>query len=207
MRILIATDHYPPFIGGAHRQTQLLARGMAARGHKVTVVTPWHGGLPKFEDDDGVRVHRIRQFRTAVPFLVRESVQRHQPPFPDPITIVGLRRVINGAQPDVIHAYGWLAFSVAAALVRKEIPLLVSARDYGYFCATRTLLRKGMPCSGPAPVKCLTCASNYYGVSKGWLAVLGVAISRPLLVRKMTGLHSVSTYVHEVTREHLLGSR
>ena len=47
MRILIATDHYPPFIGGAHRQARLLAAGMAERGHDVAVVTPWHGGLPR----------------------------------------------------------------------------------------------------------------------------------------------------------------
>ena len=49
MRILIATDHYPPFIGGAHRQAQLLALGNGERGHEVDVVTPWHGGLPSFE--------------------------------------------------------------------------------------------------------------------------------------------------------------
>ena len=46
MRILLATDHFPPFIGGAHRQAQLIARAMAASGHEVTVATPWHGGQP-----------------------------------------------------------------------------------------------------------------------------------------------------------------
>jgi hypothetical protein len=180
---------------------------MASRGHEVTVVTPWHGGLPRVEQEDGVTVRRIKQFRTAFPVLVRDQRQRHQPPFPDPVTVVGMRHVINATNPDVIHAYGWFAFSVAVALTGKRIPLLISARDYGYFCATRTLLRKGVPCSGPAPIKCLTCASSYYGITKGWLAVLGVALSRPLLVRKMTGLHSVSTYVHDVTSRYLLDSR
>ena len=52
--------------------------------------------------------------------------------------------------------------------------MLVSARDYGYFCATRTLLRKGEPCSGPAPLKCLACAGDYYGRPKGWVAAAGV---------------------------------
>jgi glycosyltransferase involved in cell wall biosynthesis len=203
MRILLATDHFPPFIGGAHRQAQLIARAMVERGHQVTVATPWHGGLPLAEADHGVAVRRVRQLRTAIPSLVRDDRQRHQPPFPDPVTVAGLRRLIADFEPEIIHAYGWLAFSVAVALGRKRIPLLVSARDYGYFCATRTLLRKGAPCSGPAPAKCLACSGEYYGRPKGWLAATGVAISKPVLARKMTGLHSVSSYVHDVTVEHM----
>jgi glycosyltransferase involved in cell wall biosynthesis len=207
MRILIATDHYPPFIGGAHRQAQLLGRSMAHRGHQVAVVTPWHGGMPKLEHDDGFVVHRVRQMRTAFNFMVHDDRQRHQPPFPDPLTVVSLRNLITDFEPDVIHAYGWLAFSVAVALGRRRIPLLVSARDYAYFCATRTLLRKEMPCSGPGPIKCLLCAGDYYGAPKGWFAALGVALSKPLLARRMTGLHSVSSYVHEVTTANMGGKR
>jgi glycosyltransferase involved in cell wall biosynthesis len=207
MRILIATDHYPPFIGGAHRQGQLLAEGMAGFGHEVAVATTWHGGLPPTARDGEVTVHRIRQLRTAVPALIHDQKQRHQPPFPDLVTILGLRRLIADFRPDVIHAYGWLAFSVAAAMGRRRIPLLVSARDYGYFCATRTLLRKGEPCSGPAPLKCAACASDYYGMPKGVVATAGVFACRPMLARKMTGLHSVSNYVSDVTGRYLFGPR
>jgi glycosyltransferase involved in cell wall biosynthesis len=207
MRILLATDYYPPFIGGAHRQAYLLAHGMVARGHEVAVATPWHGGLPEVEHTGDVVVHRIRQLRTALPWFVRRQRQRHQPPFADPMTIWALRRLIAGSEPEVIHTYGWISYSVAAALVGRRIPLLVSARDYGYFCANRTLLRRDAPCSGPAPLKCLSCANDYYGPPKGWLAAAGVAVSRPLLVRKMTALHSVSSYVQEVTRRYLLGSQ
>jgi glycosyltransferase involved in cell wall biosynthesis len=207
MRILLATDHFPPFIGGAHRQAQLLAREMSARGHRVAVATPWHGGLQRREQGDGFVIHRVRQLRTALPPLVRDTEQRHQPPFPDPVTVLGLRRLIAEFDPELIHAYGWIAFSVAASLGRRKIPLLISARDYGYFCATRTLLQKGTPCSGPAPLKCLACAGEYYGAPKGWLAAIGVAVSKPLLRRKMAGLHSVSAYVEEVTTEHLLDPR
>lgn len=206
MRILIATDHYPPYIGGAHRQARLLAAGMAERGHDVAVATTWHGGLPPLDWEENVTVHRLRQLRTGVRSLIRNREQRHQPPFPDPVTVVGLRRLINGFEPDVIHAYGWLAFSVAVAMGRERIPMLVSARDYGYFCANRTLLRKGEPCSGPAPLKCATCASEYYGgAPKGLTATAGVYMCRPLLARKMSGLHSVSTFVHEVTTRYLFG--
>src|SRR5262249_10086405 len=129
-----------------------------------------------------------------------------QPPFPDPVTIIGLRRLIARIKPELIHAYGWMAFSVATSLGRMRIPMLISARDYGYFCATRTLLRKNEPCSGPAPLKCTACAGDYYGGPKGVAATAGVYMCRPALARKMTGLHSVSTFVHEVTTRYLFGS-
>jgi glycosyltransferase involved in cell wall biosynthesis len=207
VRLLLATDHYLPFIGGAHRQTHLLARHMVSRGHEVAVVTPWHGGLPTREEDEGIVVHRVRQLRTVVPALVRDSSQRHQPPFPDPVSIRALRRVLRETRPDLVHVNGWLAFSLTAAMAGQRIPLLVSAREYTYFCATRTMLHQGLPCSGPAPRKCLACAADYYGAAKGVVTAASVAAGRPLLARRMTGLHSVSTYVHDVTLEYLCGGR
>jgi len=204
MRILLVTDHYPPFIGGAHRQNRLIARAMVERDHEIAVATPWHGGLPRVEDDEGIAVHRLLQLRTSIPALIRDERQRHQPPFPDPVTVVGLRRLIDRFEPEVIHAYGWISFSLAVALGRRRIPLLLSARDYGYFCATRTLLQNGeRPCSGPSPLKCLHCSGDYYGKPKGWAAAVGVFASKPLLARKVTGLHSVSAYVDDVTMEHM----
>ena len=204
MRILLASDHYPPFIGGAHRQTQLLAAGLAREGHDVTVVAPWAPGLARRDRDGGAEVRRVRQIRTILPGAGRSKHQRHQPPFPDPVTVVELRRIIAEKKPDVINVHGWLAFSVAAALGRRRIPLLVSSRDYGYFCAARTLVRKGAPCAGPGPVKCLNCAGDYYGRPKGWMTAVGVALSKPILARKLTGLHSISSYVAQVNRKFLL---
>jgi glycosyltransferase involved in cell wall biosynthesis len=49
----------------------------------------------------------------------------------------------------------------------------------------------------------MACAGDYYGAPKGWFAALGVYLSKPLLKRKMTGLHSISTYVQEVTARQL----
>jgi glycosyltransferase involved in cell wall biosynthesis len=206
MRILLASDHYPPFIGGAHRQTQLLGRELRMRGHQVAVATGWHPGLPAQEDDAGVPVHRFRQVRTWHEGQTAQPRQRHQPPFPDPVEVVGLRRLIDEFRPDVVHSYGWISYSVAAALPGREIPLLLSARDYAYGCATRSLLYRGIePCSGPALRKCLSCAPSLYGYGKGWAAVLGVAGGRELLRRKVDGIHSISTYVQEIVRRDFLG--
>lgn len=207
MRILLATDHYPPFIGGAQRQARLLAEGLAGRGHEVTVATPWSGGLARVAVENGIEVHRIRQLRTLLPILIRDRRQRHQPPYPDPVTIWGLRRLITATQPDLIHSYGWFTSSVAAALIGMRIPMLVTARDYASFCATRTLMEKERElCSGPGARKCLACSAGYYGAPKGWVAVAGVGACRPLLRRKMTAFHGVSTYVTRAHHDHLLNA-
>jgi glycosyltransferase involved in cell wall biosynthesis len=204
VRLLLASDHYPPFIGGAQRQTKLLARRLSERGHEVALATPWQAGLPDVEEDGGVAVHRIRQLRTTMARLSgKAGAQQHQPPFPDPVSIRDLRRLLRSFEPELIQSYGWISYSVAVAMGRRRIPLLLTARDYGYFCANRTLVRKSMPCEGPGPLKCLACTGDYYGAPKGWVAAAGVGLSRRLLERKMTGLHSVSTYVEQVTSEHL----
>jgi glycosyltransferase involved in cell wall biosynthesis len=49
----------------------------------------------------------------------------------------------------------------------------------------------------------MACAGEHFGVPKGWVAALGLALSEPVLKKKMTALHSVSTYVDEVTRANL----
>jgi glycosyltransferase involved in cell wall biosynthesis len=203
-RILLVTDHYPPFIGGAQRQSRLLAQALIRRGHEVVVATVWQPGMREHEIDHGVEIHRLRQMRTIVSRRPPDGRQHHQPPFPDPVTTVRLRRLIGDFRPDIVHSYGWFSYSTAAALSGKRMPLLLTARDYGYGCAKRTLLRNQQPCSGPGLAKCLGCAADHYGAPKGWVAALGVMVSAPLLRRKVTGLHSISTYVQQMVRRDFL---
>jgi glycosyltransferase involved in cell wall biosynthesis len=204
VRILLVTDSYPPFIGGADRQTQLIAQAMVQRGHQVWVATPWQPGLAKYEDDQGVQVHRLKSLASLMAWASKDPKRRHHPPFPDLGTAWGLRRLIQQVHPDVVHSYGWITYSSAAALLGKDIPLLVSARDYGNFCAVRNLLNRGKACDGPAPVKCLLCATKLYGAPKALVAVAGIYGSRPLLLRKMRALHSNSSFTQRMIRRGLL---
>jgi glycosyltransferase involved in cell wall biosynthesis len=205
MRILIASDHYPPLIGGAQIQTRLLARSLAERGHTVAVTTTWQHGLRSFEEDHGIPIYRLRQVASCVPDRFQRPLH-HQPPFPDPVTTVMLRRLIKRFKPDVVNSHGWFTYSCAAALLGTDSPLVVSVRDYGFSCATRTMLQmRRVPCSGPAPLKCLRCATDYYGVGKGWLAALAVRAGRPLIRRKTVAVHSVSSYLQEVVRRDVFG--
>ncbi len=205
MKILLVSDHYPPFIGGAHRQVHLLASLLAERGHEVDVATVWHKNVEP-ASAPGVRTHRIRQLRTALPSLVLSERQRHQPPYPDPVSVVQLRRLIADRRPDIVHSYGWISFACAAALLGDETPLMISVRDYGYACATRTLVHQGGSCSGPAFAKCVRCAADYYHPTKGLLAATGVLLSRPLLRRKVAAIHSISHFVQEMVHRDVAPS-
>jgi glycosyltransferase involved in cell wall biosynthesis/GT2 family glycosyltransferase len=203
LRILMVSDEYRPVVGGAARSVELLARGMAGLGHEVAVATAWQPQAPQREDLDGVTVHRIRDSTSRLPGLSEDPERHHAPPFPDPEAILRLRRLIRDFQPDVVHAYGWLTSSTAAAMTGVEAPLLVSAHDYGNVCALFTLVRKGEACSGPAPLKCLACASSNYGAAKGSVAVASVFASRPLVRRRLASLHAVSRFAGAMVGERI----
>jgi glycosyltransferase involved in cell wall biosynthesis len=199
VKILLASDHYPPFIGGAQRQTEQLAKRLGQRGHEVVVATVWQDDQPAVSHDEGVTVHRLRQVRSA-PMVQGHARRRHQPPYPDPITMRALRRLIATFQPDIVHAAGWYTLSCAGALRGSPIPFLISARDYGFSCANATLIRDGEVCSGPSPAKCFGCAGRHYGRPRGWLAAAGVLGSMSLLRGRMDAMHSVSHYVEDIMR-------
>lgn len=204
LRTLIVTDSHPPLIGGANRSVELLSRGLAERGHSVSVATVWQEGLPEFEESEGVEIHRIRDLTSRMRWISEDPYKHNPPPFPDPEAIARLRRLIRDIRPDLVHAYGWLAHSAAAALRDGEAPLLLSVRDYGNICAVRTLVRKGEGiCSGPGPAKCLDCASWTYGLPKGLVASASVLGVGPLLRRRVTTVHSVSNFVAAEMERHL----
>ena len=75
LRILIATDTYPPDVNGASYFTYRLATGLAERGHDVHVVCASASGPPRVEVQDGVVLHRMR----SVPVLVHPTMRTALP--------------------------------------------------------------------------------------------------------------------------------
>ncbi len=203
LRVLLVTDSYPPLVGGATFWSQQVARQMSERGHEMTLATTWQPDTPAFEEDGEVAVHRLRDLTSRVPGISADPYRHNPPPFPDPEAVLRLRRLIKRTKPDLVHSYGWLTHSVAAALLGTDVPLLVSTQDYGNICALRTLFRHGEICSGSAPAKCLECAGSNYGAVKGAVAVGGIFGSRPLLRRKITRIHSISRYVAAMIEQDL----
>ena len=77
MKILMLVDFYPPFLGGIEFHVQWLSHDLVRRGHEVTVCTIGTPDLPGYEEDGGVKIHRLRGFFQKVPFLHRNRARRH----------------------------------------------------------------------------------------------------------------------------------
>lgn len=66
LTVCLVNEYFPPFAhGGGEWSTEALARSLAARGHRVVVVTPNYGASA-VQERDGVRIRRFR-----LPFVVK----------------------------------------------------------------------------------------------------------------------------------------
>lgn len=163
----MVAQFYAPTVGGEERMVQTLSEELVQRGHQVCVATLMHSRLPAKESIGGVTVYRLQSTFGRMESLFVDVSRPHAPPAPDPEVSFGLRKVFQEERPEVVHAHNWLLYSLPLTIVRK-VPLVVSLHDYSLVCATKRLMRNGIRlCAGPAPLKCLVCASRRHGLVKG----------------------------------------
>ena len=63
MKILMLTWEYPPrIVGGIARVVNDLSKRLIKDGHEVTVITYREGNAPYYEEDKGVKVHRVDNY-------------------------------------------------------------------------------------------------------------------------------------------------
>jgi glycosyltransferase involved in cell wall biosynthesis len=100
LRILVLTHEFPPVGGGGARVIQDLCLGLADRGHELRVLTTHLAGLPRWELDRRVQIHRIPCGR-QVPYRARFSEMAW--------FVAGgfgaAARLVRGWLPDVIHVH------------------------------------------------------------------------------------------------------
>jgi glycosyltransferase involved in cell wall biosynthesis len=124
MKILTVIYEFPPIGGGGGRVAYDICKGLAARGHAVTVLTSHISGLPYVEDKDGIHVVRV-------PSLRREHFVA---PFKTMLAYVlsglwmGLRLILKD-RPDVMHTHfavpsGALAWALS---VLTGVPYVLTA--------------------------------------------------------------------------------
>jgi glycosyltransferase involved in cell wall biosynthesis len=164
VRILMLAQFYAPIVGGEERVVEEVAQGLSRRGHDVGVATLWQDGLARFEMDEQVRVHRLPSMGGPLHWRARDAARRHTPPAPDPMTVLGLRKVIARERPEIVHAHNWLGYAFVPLKRWSKARLVVSLHDCSLVCATKRFVNRGAVCSGPGPRKCLACATAHYGV-------------------------------------------
>jgi glycogen(starch) synthase len=145
MRILLATDAFPPVCGGSGWSTYELARGLRVRGHEVTVVQPRPGtaeGLRE-ADYDGFRVRELGAPAPDIPY-VRNYYKSEK--------LTRLLRgylisVLHAERYDIVHAQHVMTTMAAIdAAHAADIPAVATVRDYWPVCYWSDLLhtRRGL---------------------------------------------------------------
>jgi glycosyltransferase involved in cell wall biosynthesis len=167
MRVLMLAQFYPPIIGGEERHVINLSEALVKRGHEVRVATLAHKDRASVTIEKGVTIRSLSGTVQRASAIFSDSERRHAPPFPDPELLYQLDRIIVETKPDVVHAHNWLLHSFLPLKRRSRAAFVVTLHDYGLVCATKSLMHKGLLCSGPAAAKCLACASNHYGPLMG----------------------------------------
>ncbi len=200
MRVLMLAQWYPPIVGGEELHVQRLSRELVHRGHQVTVATLAHPGSPERSDDEGVEVLRLHSTAQRIQPLFADLARQSAAPFPDPELSRAVDRLARRLRIDVMHAHNWMVHAALPTATMRSVPLLLTLHDFSLVCATKVLLNRGVNCSGPAPLKCLRCASHHYGAAKG-AATLAMLSTSSILER-----HAVSGFV-AVSRAVARGNR
>lgn len=124
MRILTLIYEFPPIGGGGGRAAYDICRELAARGHDVTVLTAYMGGLPREEIKDGIRLVRIPSHRTEAFSASFQTMLAY--------VLAGLwagLRLVWRFRPQVIHTHfavpsGALAFALS---LLTGVPYILTA--------------------------------------------------------------------------------
>lgn len=201
MKILLATDYYPPIRGGVSRHVYLLANALKERGHEVTVFTVGSGHIHETSIENGVRVVRLDGFFQRLPLLFKEPDVRHHPPFQDWLVTRAVERLVREEQPDLIHSHGWILNSVFPIKRKTKIPLIHTMHDYGLICPKKTLENATHGCfsicDSPLTRNCVRCAVESYGPYKSLLTFLGVRNTFRIM-NEVDKFIAVSDYVKRV---------
>jgi glycosyltransferase involved in cell wall biosynthesis len=206
MRILIATDAFPPTSGGSGWSTYELARGLRARGHDIFIVRTYSERDPVPGRYDDFAVSGFPAFAPAIPF-VRNYVRNERL-----YQRLGahLANLIEQQKIDLIHAQHVLTGPASVnAAQRAGIPCVCTVRDYWPLCYWGDVLADpdaGAICPGCSAAAMTRCLQPRAG-SMWPAAVAAIPYMRANLRHKQAGLAeadvivAVSAYVAGALRD------
>ena len=203
MKIMMLSNFYPPIVGGMGKYVQSLSRELVRRGHEVIVCTTAQQDLPQYEEEDGVQILRIQGFFQRIPFLFKDPAKRYHPPTYDRSIAKQLRRAIKEQRPTIIHAHGWMLYSILPWGRDFNIPLLVTLLDCEFICPKQSLVRNtNSLCDEPFTKKCISCGRDSYAVVKALAAYYGVRTNKKKL-QLVDKFIAISSFTKQINTKHL----
>jgi glycogen synthase len=188
MRILLATDSFPPVCGGSGWSTYELARGLRSRGHFVLIVQPRSGIRGVRETSfDGFRILEFGVNAPPIPYV--RNYYRNEKLFADLAEY--LRTIVASERIDIIHGQHAMT-SVPSVLAAREssVPAVCTVRDYWPVCYWSDLIHtsKGLAlcpaCSAAMMTRCVRPHAPGF-----WpLTLPMIPYMRANLVRKQRGI-------------------
>jgi glycosyltransferase involved in cell wall biosynthesis len=196
MRLLFATDAFPPICGGSGWSTYTLARGLRDRGHEVTIVQP-RPGEPATVGRTTYDRFTVLEFGAAAPaipyvrnYFKNERLHAALAHF--------LGELIARERFDVVHGQHVMTCvpSIRAAR-RAGIPSVCTVRDYWPVCYWADLIHTtegGGLCPGCSPGMMTRCIRPRAGAL--WpLALPMIPYMRANLARKRTALAAADAVI------------
>ncbi|MBV9249583.1 MAG: glycosyltransferase family 4 protein [Acetobacteraceae bacterium] len=164
MHVLLVNNLYPPIMaGGAELVVQYLAEGLAARGHRATVVSTCGREMEPYPNETRNGVEIIRFFpRNLYWSFTRTGESRVRRALWHALDTWNLdaahrfRAILQATRPDMVHTHVIDGFSASIwrRARRAGVPVVHTAHDYHLICPRAFLLsRSWRICSHPT----LTC--------------------------------------------------
>lgn len=147
--VVMVTTSYPRFPGDSVGTfMEPIARSMAARGHEVHVVAPWHPLVSRAAEEDGIRFHfyRYAPIRSLNVFgyaaAMRADVSlRGAAYLAAPLALAAgwreARRVAHRHRATIMHGHWVIPGGITAAAAAPSLPLVVSLHGSDVFVAER----------------------------------------------------------------------
>ena len=153
MRVLVATDAFPPNCGGSGWSTYELVRGLRTRAHEIALVQPRPGSAADATRTyDGFAVEEVASPAPRIPFI--RNVFKNEWLW---ARLAG-RLAARAAEwhADLIHAQHVLTAPAAVAAGRRAgVPVVCTVRDYWPVCYWATLIY-----DPDSPTLCPACSAS-----------------------------------------------
>lgn len=165
MRILIATDAFPPVCGGSGWSTYELSKGLRRRGHEIVIVQPQRQGRVVPPAYDGFHVIGFPAWAPPVPF-VRNYIRNER--LYDRLAAF-LADLVRRERIDLVHGQHLLTIPPAIRAARVAgVPAIGTIRDYWPICYWSDLLQDFGPagvCAGCSAAAMTTCVRPHAGTA------------------------------------------